>query len=112
MNLMIEKMNRNSADLSNEKGRTIYISYGEISGRIRKMSSEEKKLLHDNGVAAATQFFNSATAAHSNIVLCLSPAQKLPLPKTYTVCHFLTNFFIFYNYEYATFIRTGNYQER
>ncbi|MDQ6761854.1 MAG: patatin-like phospholipase family protein [Bacteroidota bacterium] len=64
MNLMMEKLNRNSADLSNEKGRTIYISYGEISGRIRKMSSEEKKILHDNGVAAATQFFNSATAAH------------------------------------------------
>ncbi len=64
MNLMMEKMNRNSADLSNEKSRTIYISYGEISGRIRKMSSVEKKVLHDNGVAATTQFFNSTTTAY------------------------------------------------
>ncbi|MEP7229474.1 MAG: patatin-like phospholipase family protein [Ginsengibacter sp.] len=64
MNLMMEKINRNSTDLSNEKGRTIYISYGEISGRIRKMSSEEKKLLHDNGVSAAKQFFNSGTVVN------------------------------------------------
>lgn len=62
VNLMMEKLNRNSADLSNEKGRTIYISYGEISGRPRRISLEEKKMLHDNGVAAATQFFNSITA--------------------------------------------------
>lgn len=64
MNLMMEKINRSAVDLSNEKGRTIYISYGEISGRIRKMTPEEKKLLHDNGVVAATQFFNSGTAVH------------------------------------------------
>lgn len=64
MNLMMEKLSRNSTDLSNEKERTIYISYGEISGRPRKMPMEEKKILHDNGVAAATQFFNSATASH------------------------------------------------
>lgn len=64
MNLMMEKMNRNAADLSNERGRTIYISYGDISGRIRKMSTEDKKLLHDNGVIAATQFFTTGTAVH------------------------------------------------
>ncbi len=62
MNLMMEKLNRNSADLSNEKGRTIYISYGEFSGRVRKISQEEKRILHDNGVAAANQFFNANTA--------------------------------------------------
>ncbi len=64
MNLMMEKLNRNSADLSNEKGRTIYISYGEISGRIRKISIEEKKILHDSGVAAANRFLNTTTAIH------------------------------------------------
>ena len=64
MNLMMEQMNRNAADLSNEKGRTIYISYGDISGRIRKMSPEEKKMLHDNGVIAAMQFFNSGTVVY------------------------------------------------
>ena len=62
MNLMMEKLNRSSTDLSNEKGRTIYISYGDISGRPRKMTLEEKKVLHDNGFAAASQFFNSTTA--------------------------------------------------
>ncbi|MDQ6844416.1 MAG: patatin-like phospholipase family protein [Bacteroidota bacterium] len=64
MNLMMEKLNRNPANLSNEKGRTIYISYGEISGRPRKISQEEKKILHDNGFAAAVQFFNVNTAVH------------------------------------------------
>jgi NTE family protein len=58
MNLMMEKLNRKTPDLSNEKGRTIYISYGEISGRVRNISPEEKKLLHDNGFSAATEFFN------------------------------------------------------
>ncbi len=58
MNLMMEKLNRKTRDLSNEKGRTIYISYGEISGRVRKISLKEKKILHDNGVYAATIFFD------------------------------------------------------
>ncbi len=62
MNLMMEKLSRNSAGLTNEKKRTIYISYGEFSGRPRKISLAEKKMLHDNGVAAADQFFNSNTA--------------------------------------------------
>ncbi|MEO8567706.1 MAG: patatin-like phospholipase family protein [Ginsengibacter sp.] len=61
MNLMMEKLNRSNEDLANEKGRTIYISYGEFSGRVRKISQEEKKILHDNGVAAAKQFFNANT---------------------------------------------------
>jgi hypothetical protein len=55
-------MNRRSPNLSNEKGRTIYISYGNISSRVRKISLEEKKILHDNGLAAATKFFNEPTA--------------------------------------------------
>jgi NTE family protein len=63
MNLMMEKLNRNTPDLSNEKGRTIYISYGEISGRLRNISSEEKKILHDNGVSAATEFFKGLSSS-------------------------------------------------
>lgn len=62
MNLMMENMNRRSPNLSNEKGRTIYISYGNISSRVRKISLEEKKILHDNGLTAATKFFNEPTA--------------------------------------------------
>jgi NTE family protein len=63
MNLMMEKLNRKTPDLSNEKGRTIYISYGDISGRVRKISMEEKKILHDNGFLAATEFFNKLSLA-------------------------------------------------
>ena len=58
MNLMMERLNRNTPDLSNEKGRTIYISYGEISGRLRNISTDEKKMLHYNGVCGATEFFD------------------------------------------------------
>ena len=59
MNLIMEGLNRKSYHLKNEMGRTIYISYGELSGRIRKMSAAEKKLLHDNGVKAANDFFTT-----------------------------------------------------
>lgn len=62
MNLMMEKLNRETPDLSNEKGRTIYISYGDISGRVRKISAKEKKFLHENGVTAAQSFFNNKDA--------------------------------------------------
>lgn len=64
MNLMMESMNRKSPDLSNEKGRTIYISYGNISGRPRKVSTEEKNVLHNNGVVAAEKFFSEPVAAN------------------------------------------------
>jgi NTE family protein len=59
MNLMMEGLNRKSYHLKNEMGRTIYISYGNISGRPRKMPAAEKKLLHDNGVKAAMEFFEN-----------------------------------------------------
>ncbi|MFS8082392.1 MAG: patatin-like phospholipase family protein [Ginsengibacter sp.] len=59
MNLMMEGLNRKSYHLKNEMGRTIYISYGDISGRPRKMSTAEKKILHDNGVKAAIDFFEN-----------------------------------------------------
>jgi NTE family protein len=64
MNLMMESINRKSLDLANEKGRTIYISYGDISGRPRKVSLIEKQLLHNYGVAAANKFFMESIAAH------------------------------------------------
>jgi NTE family protein len=64
MNLMMESINRKSPGLINEKGRTIYISYGDISGRPRRISLEEKKTLHDNGVAAANKFFNEPSVAN------------------------------------------------
>ncbi len=63
MNLMMESINRKPG-LANEKGRTIYISYGDISGRPRKISSEEKKFLHDNGIPAADKFFNKPIVAN------------------------------------------------
>jgi NTE family protein len=55
-NLMIETLNRKYPNLENERGRTIYVSYGNISSKVRKMKAEEKKLLYDNGVAAALNF--------------------------------------------------------
>lgn len=64
MNLMMESVNRKSPDLSNEKGRTIYISYDDISGRPRKVSNKEKNILHNNGSFAANKFFSSSMAAH------------------------------------------------
>ncbi len=63
INLTMETINRETPDLRNEKGRTIYISYEEISARVRKISPEDKKILHDNGVAAATKFFNELPSA-------------------------------------------------
>ncbi len=64
MNLMMETMNRKSTDLKNEKGRTIYISYGDFSGKLRKVSLKEKKLLHDNGSIAANKFFTEPIAGN------------------------------------------------
>jgi len=60
MNLMMESINRKSPDLSNEKGRTIYISYGDISAKPRTISAKERKILYDNGKEAAVDFFNNS----------------------------------------------------
>lgn len=57
MNLMMESLNRKTPHLENEIGRTIYISYGHLSAKPRKMAASEKKLLHDNGKKAAIEFF-------------------------------------------------------
>ncbi len=61
MNLLVETINRRTPDLKNEKERTIYISYGKISGKPRKVSKAEKLELYNNGVSAANKFFNLNT---------------------------------------------------
>ncbi len=61
MNLLIETLNRRSPELKNEIGRTIYISYGEIGGKPRKVSRTVKEELYHNGVSAANKFFNITT---------------------------------------------------
>lgn len=56
INLMTETLNRKTPGLRNEKGRTIYISYGNIFGKPGKISAKTKKFLYDNGVIAAENF--------------------------------------------------------
>ena len=56
MNLMMETMNR-KPNLENEKGRTIYIGYGDILSKPRKMKSSEKTALFESGRKAVEQFF-------------------------------------------------------
>lgn len=55
-NLMMESLARKYPGLKNEEDRTIYISYGGVNPRVRKMSGKIKKLLYDNGVAGAELF--------------------------------------------------------
>lgn len=62
MNLLVETLNRRSPDLENERGRTIYISYGNVGGKPRKVSLKEKEELYNNGLSAANKFFNINTA--------------------------------------------------
>jgi NTE family protein len=57
-NLMMEKLNRQKTDLKNEAGRTIYISHGEVSGKLKKISPKVRKQLYDNGFSAAIKFFD------------------------------------------------------
>lgn len=60
-NLLIETLSRKYPNLANERGRTIYVSYGNIESTPRKMKPHEKKLLYDNGVKAALAFFDEAS---------------------------------------------------
>jgi NTE family protein len=57
-NLLQETLQRKSINLEEEKGRTIYISQGQISAAIKKMKEEEKNELYDNGKSAVEKFFN------------------------------------------------------
>lgn len=56
-NLLMETLSRKYPGLENEKGRTIYVSQGNIFSRIKKTKTEDKLLLHENGVKAANHFF-------------------------------------------------------
>jgi NTE family protein len=56
-NLMLETLSRKYPGLENEKGRTIYVSQGNISAQIKKTKQQDKLLLYGNGVNAATSFF-------------------------------------------------------
>ncbi len=65
INLLQETLARKNVDLKNEKGRTIYISYGNVFGKIRKVNAEEKKGLFNNGVKAAQNFFKDINTVHT-----------------------------------------------
>lgn len=55
-NLLMEALSRKYPGLENERGRTIYVSQGKVFSRIKKTSQEDKLLLYENGIKAATQF--------------------------------------------------------
>ncbi len=57
-NLMMETLSRKYPGLENEKGRTIYVSQGNISSRVKKTKQQDKLLLYENGVNAANYFFS------------------------------------------------------
>jgi len=56
-NLLMETLSRKYPGLENEKGRTIYVSQGNISSQIKKTKEQDKLLLYENGVKAAEDFF-------------------------------------------------------
>ncbi len=56
-NLLMETLSRKYPGLENEKGRTIYVSQGNISSIIKKTKQQDKLLLYTNGVNAANNFF-------------------------------------------------------
>jgi NTE family protein len=58
-NLLMETLSRKYPGLENEKGRTIYVSQGNISSIIKKTKQQDKLLLYENGVTAANNFFLS-----------------------------------------------------
>lgn len=55
--LMVEAANRRNFHA--EKGRTIYISTGNLSAKVRRVTREEKQLLFNNGCTATLEFFHS-----------------------------------------------------
>jgi NTE family protein len=56
-NLLMETLSRKYPGLENEKGRTIYVSQGNISSIIKKTKQQDKLLLYENGIKAANNFF-------------------------------------------------------
>ena len=65
-NLMMESMERKYPNLENEKGRTIYLSYGNISPVVKKMSVKEKRFLFNNGVNGTEEFFQQRSKLSFN----------------------------------------------
>lgn len=61
-NLQMEATARHYPKLQNEMGRSIYMSYGNISPRIKKMSFKNKRFLYNNGVIGAQQFLSTLDA--------------------------------------------------
>jgi NTE family protein len=55
-NLMMETMERKYPNLANEKGRTIFVSYGDVSAKIQKMSYKSKRELFEYGVKGVEEF--------------------------------------------------------
>lgn len=57
INFAMQSLN-NKPNLENEKDRTVYISYGNISAVPRKMSVKQKQQLFENGQNATTEFLD------------------------------------------------------
>lgn len=55
-NLTMEQLNKR-IPYDEEKKHTIYISTSNLSPKVRHLTAEQKKLLYDNGSAAARKFF-------------------------------------------------------
>ena len=56
-NLLMETLSRKYPGLENEKGRTIYVSQGNVFSHIKKTKQQDKLMLYENGVKAASHFF-------------------------------------------------------
>ncbi|MGC4100595.1 patatin-like phospholipase family protein [Ferruginibacter sp.] len=56
-NLLMETLSRKYPNLENEIGRTIYVSQGNVSSRVKRTKQQDKLLLYNNGVSAADYFF-------------------------------------------------------
>ena len=67
-NLLMETLSRKYPGLENEKGRTIYVSQGEITSQIKKTSTSDKIILYNNGVKAATDFFEENKIAINTVL--------------------------------------------
>jgi hypothetical protein len=58
-NILMETLNKRDKNVW-EKGRTILVSDGHLSPRVRKLKKNEKELLIQNGIDGALNFFNKS----------------------------------------------------
>lgn len=56
-NLLIETMARKYPGLLNEKGRSIYVDYGNFNPKVKRVSIKNKRMLYENGRAGVLEFF-------------------------------------------------------